>query len=346
MIHARYVRGSSPKTGAAELRYGIASRFRAGGRHHRSPRGPQGGLPRELEAAWRACNGMVAVHVHASPGPVVFVERRPARHQHGSCGGDDDFRLCFAAWLLLPTQALVLVSGLWSMAITRAFHNAGWVLAKLALGVVMFTGVPLSVQGPVQTEAALSARALGGVLDPAVLGTVMHNEWAAVWVVLPIATGNVVLGVWRPKVSRRRKTPAKPQTAPASVRVPPAATPDPSCDRKTPPPDASHRLSVLGGGGAIPPGRSDRATAARRSSTELSGGTSPISCGHPALGAPQHRRGGHIPEKAATWCRRIPRGTSPSAASQTTRTERVARRAGWGPGVLSYDWGCDQPGTE
>jgi hypothetical protein len=121
-----------------------------------------------------------------------------------------------AAWLLLPSLALVLVSGLWSMAITRAFHNAGWVLAKLALGVVMFKGVLLSVQGPVQTEAARSAQALAGELDPAVLGTVMHNEWAAVWVVLLIATANVVLGVWRPKFSRRRQARSK---APNGARV-------------------------------------------------------------------------------------------------------------------------------
>lgn len=110
-----------------------------------------------------------------------------------------------AKWLLLPSLALVLVSGLWSMAITRAFQSAGWALAKLALGVVMFKGVLMSVQGPVQKEAALSAQALAGELDPAVLGTVMHSEWAACWVVLLIATANVVLGVWRPRLSRRRR---------------------------------------------------------------------------------------------------------------------------------------------
>jgi hypothetical protein len=123
--------------------------------------------------------------------------------------------------LLLPSLALVLVSGLWSMAITRAFHNAGWVMAKLALGVVMFKGALLSVQGPVQKEAALSARALAGELDTAALGTVMHSEWAAFWVVLLIATANVVLGVWRPKFSRRHKTRAK---APNRARVSPTGS--------------------------------------------------------------------------------------------------------------------------
>jgi hypothetical protein len=122
-------------------------------------------------------------------------------------------------WLLVPSLGLVLASGLLSMAVTRAFHSAGWVLAKLALGVLMFKGVLLSVEGPVQKESLLSAQALAGQLDPASLGTVMHNEWAAVWVVLLIATANVVLGVWRPKFSRRRKNRAM---APNSDRVSPA----------------------------------------------------------------------------------------------------------------------------
>lgn len=40
-----------------------------------------------------------------------------------------------------------------------------------------------------QNEAVLSAQALAGELDPAVLGTVTHNEWAAFWVVLLIGHG-------------------------------------------------------------------------------------------------------------------------------------------------------------
>jgi hypothetical protein len=110
-----------------------------------------------------------------------------------------------AEWLLLPSLALVLVSGLWSMAMVRAFHGAGWVLAKLALGIVVFKGVLLSVQGPVQREAEMGAQALSGQLEPAALGTVMHSEEAAFWVVLLLGVANVVLGVWRPKFSRRKK---------------------------------------------------------------------------------------------------------------------------------------------
>ncbi|MGB5202462.1 MAG: hypothetical protein WBN68_19320 [Sedimenticolaceae bacterium] len=107
-----------------------------------------------------------------------------------------------AEWLLLPSLGLALFSGLWSMGYTASFHNAGWVWAKLALGVVMFEGTLLAVQGPAQREAELSARALAGELDPAELGGAMAAEWGSLWVVLGVATANVVLGVWRPKFSR------------------------------------------------------------------------------------------------------------------------------------------------
>lgn len=110
-----------------------------------------------------------------------------------------------AEWLLLPSLGLALVSGLWSMAFTPAFHNAGWVWVKLALGVLMFEGTLMAVQGPAQKEAALSASALAGELDPALLGAAMQAEWASLWVIIGVATANVVLGVWRPKFTRPKQ---------------------------------------------------------------------------------------------------------------------------------------------
>ena len=117
-----------------------------------------------------------------------------------------------AEWLLLPSMTVVLLSGLWSMAITPAFHNAGWVLLKLVSGLIVFKGVLFSIQGPAQREAALSAGVLDGQMDPAVLGHSTSGEWGALWVIMVVATANVVLGVWRPRLSRVRK--ARPATEP------------------------------------------------------------------------------------------------------------------------------------
>lgn len=108
-----------------------------------------------------------------------------------------------AEWLLLPSLGLVLFSGLWSMAVTSAFHNAGWVWIKLASGILVFKGTLLSIQGPAQKEAALGAAALAGDIDPGLLGRMAGEEWGALWVVMAIAVANVVLGVWRPRFGRR-----------------------------------------------------------------------------------------------------------------------------------------------
>src|SRR6056297_801025 len=113
-----------------------------------------------------------------------------------------------AEWILLPSLGITLVSGLLSMSITPAFHNAGWAWLKLLLGVSMFEGTLITVQGPAQKEAQLSAQALAGDIDPALLGQAMQAEWNSVWVVLAIAIVNVVLGVWQPRFQRRRRSAA------------------------------------------------------------------------------------------------------------------------------------------
>ena len=108
-----------------------------------------------------------------------------------------------AQYVLFPALAMVLDSGLLSMAWTDAFHGAGWVWAKLALGIVVFEGTLIAIQGPAKREAALAAAALLGEVDPAQLGLTASAEWKSALVVLGVAIANVVLGVYRPKFSRK-----------------------------------------------------------------------------------------------------------------------------------------------
>ena len=108
-----------------------------------------------------------------------------------------------AQYVLFPALAMVLVSGLLSMAWTDAFHGAGWAWAKLALGIVVFEGTLIAIQGPAKREAALAAAALLGEVDPAQLGLTASAEWKSTLVVLGVAIANVVLGVYRPKFSRK-----------------------------------------------------------------------------------------------------------------------------------------------
>ena len=108
-----------------------------------------------------------------------------------------------AQWVFFPSLALTLIAGLLAMALTRAFHNAGWALVKLASGILVFEGGFVTVLGPMQKEAALSARALAGNADPALLGRTLDAEWNSLWLLLAVAVANVVLGIWRPRFVRR-----------------------------------------------------------------------------------------------------------------------------------------------
>jgi hypothetical protein len=107
-----------------------------------------------------------------------------------------------ATWIFLPSLALTLVAGLLAIAVTPSFHNAGWAWAKLASGVLLFEGSLVSVLGPIQEDAKRSAAALSGQLDPATIAASFGAERRVLWMLLAVATANVVFGVWRPRLGR------------------------------------------------------------------------------------------------------------------------------------------------
>ena len=114
-----------------------------------------------------------------------------------------------AHWIVFPSLILTLAPGLLAIAVTRAFHDAGWAWAKAATGILIFAG-GLHALAPIQEEARLSAEALAGRLDAASLTGVTGGESGALWVLLVVSTANVVLGVWRPRLMRAvgRRPPA------------------------------------------------------------------------------------------------------------------------------------------
>ena len=97
---------------------------------------------------------------------IVLLSRLPAPGSLAEYAALRGAMGALAEWILLPSLGITLVSGLLAMSMTHAFHNAGWAWLKLALGVSMFEGTLITVQGPAQKEAELSARALAGDLDP------------------------------------------------------------------------------------------------------------------------------------------------------------------------------------
>jgi hypothetical protein len=129
-----------------------------------------------------------------TPAPASLSEYALMR---GAMGG-------IATWIFLPSLALTLVAGLLAMAVNRGFHNAGWAWVKLFSGVLVFEWGFAAVQGPMQEEAELSARALAHEVDPATLAASFDAEWKSLWILLAIATVNVILGIWRPRLTRLR----------------------------------------------------------------------------------------------------------------------------------------------
>lgn len=118
-----------------------------------------------------------------------------------------------AQWLLVPSLAVVLISGLLAIAANKAYVDAGWAWLKALLGVSMFEGTLVTVAGSARHAAELSALAAAGHADPAQLAQVLRTESGSLWLLLTLALANIVIAVWRPRLYRRPGTSAA-STAP------------------------------------------------------------------------------------------------------------------------------------
>ena len=106
-----------------------------------------------------------------------------------------------ATWMLFPALALTLIAGLLAIAINRAYHNAGWAWVKLASGILIFEGF-VHIAGSMQEEAGRSTNAVAGQVDPTPLARSLGAERTTLWMLLLVATANVGLGIWRPRLTR------------------------------------------------------------------------------------------------------------------------------------------------
>lgn len=99
-------------------------------------------------------------------------------------------------YVLVPSLALVLVTGMLAIAATRAFHDAGWAWVKALLGLSVFEATLVTV-GASTRQAELAAAAA----DPALLASLLHSERNTLWLLLGLSVANVVLAVWRPRLT-------------------------------------------------------------------------------------------------------------------------------------------------
>ena len=101
-------------------------------------------------------------------------------------------------WLLLPSLLVVLSSGLLSIAAHRPFLEARWAWVKALLGLAMFEGTLMGIQGPAEHAVSITGKALAGDIDPARVPDLLHDEWRTLWFILALAVANVALAIWRP----------------------------------------------------------------------------------------------------------------------------------------------------
>jgi hypothetical protein len=109
-----------------------------------------------------------------------------------------------AKWVFMPSLGLTLIAGLLSIAATPAFHNMGWPWVKAATGILLFESGFVGVLGPIQAEAERSAKVMAGGADVAGSALAFTGERNILIVLLLLSVANVVLGVWRPRLVRRR----------------------------------------------------------------------------------------------------------------------------------------------
>lgn len=103
-----------------------------------------------------------------------------------------------AQYLLVPSMAVVVVSGLVALAATRAYLDAGWAWLKALLGLSVFEAT-LVIVGSSSKQAELVAAAT----DPTLLDALLRSERNTLWLLIVLSTANVVLAVWRPRLTVR-----------------------------------------------------------------------------------------------------------------------------------------------
>ncbi len=139
--------------------------------------------------------GMVAYLVLISYGPepaltATFVEFREGIY-------------ALTRFVIMPSMVLVFMTGLFAMAVHYPFQNRWWVWIKAGSGLLVFEAVLASIDAP----ARRTAEALRGALDEGIgtasVDSLIVEHRGALWALLALIAVNVILGVWRPRFSRK-----------------------------------------------------------------------------------------------------------------------------------------------
>ena len=105
-------------------------------------------------------------------------------------------------YVLLPSLAVALITGLLSMAVHRPFQEMRWAWVKALLGLSMFEATLGIIGSKAEYAAALAARIASGEAPPGALGSELSTEWSSLAAIMALSIANIVLGIWRPRLAR------------------------------------------------------------------------------------------------------------------------------------------------
>lgn len=103
-----------------------------------------------------------------------------------------------AQYVVVPSMAVVVLSGLLALAATRGYRDAGWAWMKAVLGISVFMATLMVVGSAGQDGELLAAAAAA---DQARLQALLRSERITLWLLIALGIVNVVLAVWRPKLT-------------------------------------------------------------------------------------------------------------------------------------------------
>ncbi len=101
-----------------------------------------------------------------------------------------------AQYVLIPSLLIVVVSGLIAMASTRGYQDAGWAWVKALLGMSVLVGT-FRVVGSAGIPADFAAVAT----DSSLIDAMLRSERNMLWLLIALCVVNVLLAVWRPRLS-------------------------------------------------------------------------------------------------------------------------------------------------
>ena len=134
-------------------------------------------------------------------------------------------------YILIPSLAIALVSGLLAMAAHTPFMEKGWAWVKTAMGLLMFKGVLTVVGAKADHAASVSRKIAEGEDVKVVLENALAYEWGTLWVVMALTVANIILGVWRPRLSKPTKARPKPAVTVETDAALPETTATPKSDQ-------------------------------------------------------------------------------------------------------------------